>query len=165
MAESENLSVTNSLRNEILERIRLRTQINWFKLASLGALLGWQKNVGLWIAPFVAISFDYAILHNANYIHQIGDFLSRYAWWHDFESRQGQRRWTRLSIDLADRMNYLLITLLTICYSWYLLQNVVVNPHWLKCWWVGSILVLLAFEFYHVCLSMIRWPDPEKVKK
>ena len=71
------LQVAQCLREEIVERIRLRTQINWFKMAALGALIGWnQKEIVPWIIPFIAISFDLAILHNAIYIHQIGDFIA-----------------------------------------------------------------------------------------
>lgn len=162
MANEEDLQVTKSLRREIIERIRLRTQINWFKIAALGVLVSWDKEAALWALPFVAISFDLAILHNANYIHQTGDFLARYPWWREFETRPGQKRWVRIKVDLADRASYLIITVLAIFYAWFSLRNSVTSPHWLKCWWIGLILLLSGIEFWLACISLIRWPAEER---
>ncbi len=158
------LQVTKQLRKEIIERIRLRTQINWFKMAALGALLAWnQPKIASWIMPFVAISFDFSILHNAIYIHQIGDFIAGYKWWHDFEWRVAQLRWKRIPIDLlTDRLSYIIITLGAVIYSILNLKTQSTQPVWLKCIWFKLIVVLLGIECWMLILSLIRWQREPK---
>ena len=55
MSEGD-LQVAESLRKVIVERLRLRTQINWFKVAALGGMVAWnQPSITLWVIPMVAI--------------------------------------------------------------------------------------------------------------
>jgi len=156
------LQVTESLRSEIIERLRLRTQINWFKVAALGGMIAWNKpEIASWIIPIIAISFDYAMLHNALYIHQIGDFLAGYPSWRELETRPGQKKWVRVRIDLADRVSYLIVTAVAVVYCWITLKDVSTQPHWLKCWWWGFVICLLLAEMWLAVLSLIRWPASE----
>ena len=150
--------ISESLRQEILERIRLRTQINWFKMATLGALLAVKNDSIPWFLPFVAFSFDFSILHNSIYIHTIGNFLYTYKEWEQYEGRfhEGES-WWKIPVDLLlDRLGYVSITFFVSAYSWVQLGGFDLFSCYVGIVWCCVLLVFGYVELRMLPPTLIR---------
>jgi hypothetical protein len=122
------VEIQGQIKNEITERIKLRTQINYVKMAVIGGVLVYalqsSSDISNWFFAFlciIAFSFDLSIIHNSYYINSLGNYLAREiepkikivkGWAGSVREEKSLFIW-----DILDRLGYAIITLAIFFFS------------------------------------------------
>ena len=175
MDEGSLVEIQRQIKNEITERIKLRTQINYIKMAVIGGVLAYalknSPDISNWLFVFlciIAFSFDLSILHNAYYINSLGNYLAREiepkikilkGWAHSLRGENSPFIW-----DFLDRLGYAIITIAIFFFS-FIKIFLSGTPSWKVILFAIALVFATGAEIFLICFSLMRRQVIKKSKQ